>query len=89
MPAITQMLRRIVRPFLSNVHLILLPVRIVVGCSTAIHKDVQVGTYNLLLPIQPSHGTVWLEDDTGRVARKVRARQSRNGSLQQLYCPTV
>ena len=38
----------------------------------------------MLLPIQPSHGTVWLEDDTGRVARKVRARQSRNGSLQQL-----
>ena len=46
---------------------------LVVGRNTAVHKDVQnqVGTYNLLLPVQLAHDILWLEDNAGQEAREV------------------
>ena len=61
-------------------------VGLVIGCNTAARKDVhnQVGTSNILLPVQLHHGILWIEDPSGRDAREVRPNTSRMGHVTHL-----
>ena len=59
---------------------------LVVGCNTAVRKDVhnQVGTSNILLPVRVSQGSLWVEDAGGTENRIVLPNHSRPGKIAQL-----